>query len=189
MFQINGIFRVLFFIILNCLISSNVLAVEEKDLPDIIHIDGLQNNYITKALKKDYINKEIVASYNPSKFSGTLAKSILSFDIYAKHSKLLSKVTYVLNGDNDHWSHINSVVKNVSYLTIIKNNFRINTENTIYIKSLLDEQNKHAKAIGAYLIDVNDVDRIDVNFHAWFKDNGSLDIVINQIVHREILSY
>ncbi|MDH5573533.1 MAG: hypothetical protein OEY89_17345, partial [Gammaproteobacteria bacterium] len=107
---------------------------------------------------------------------GELPKSIISFDFYTIDDVLKSKLTYVLNGTNDHWAHANTITNGINYVTYIQNKYDLNKSYNISFSNLLDEYNVGAIKINAPLLEKEKIGRVIVNFHAWYNQKGDVSV-------------
>ncbi len=163
-------------------LPSNTFSQESEEAIGTFTIDDINHNHKTFILKPEYLEQKISTSYFPGKISGTLAKSLVSFSFFGKtdhvyeHNPVLSKVTYVLNGEADYWNHQNTISKGISYITHIETSYKVGEKNTFSIENLLQAQNEGAKKLGVPILTRDQVGLIQVDFHIWFNPSGDISV-------------
>lgn len=139
-----------------------------------VTLRSLEQNHIKFPLSLDYLEKNISVTYFPEIFKGSMAKVTVIVHFYDADKKLLSIVTYVLNGTNDHGSHQNTVVNGVSHITYIRDSYTLKTHHDFEIQNLLQDQNKGAIKLGAKPLNRKDVKEVSVVLHSWFHLKGNI---------------
>jgi parallel beta-helix repeat protein len=125
-------------------------------------------------LDVSYIDQAIQVQYQPKKIEGSLLKSTVSFRLYGNDGRVRSVVTYVLNGGGDHWASVNKVVRDISYITIVKNDYKIGEVSDLIFQNILRDQNVGARKIGAKPLIKEDIKNIYIIFKTWFNGEGSI---------------
>lgn len=123
-------------------------------------------------LKLEYLERPIKIGYLLKTFSGNLPKVIVYFDFYDKYKKLLSRLTYVLSGEKDHWNYSNHTVSGINYITIIRNYNNVGKEQNVVFENILKEYNDGARRINAGNIETKDIASAVVHLGAWYDAGG-----------------
>ena len=123
-------------------------------------------------LKLEYLEKPIKIGYILKTFSGNQAKVIVYFDFYDESKKLLSRLTYVLSGDKDHWNYSNQTVLEVNYITFLRNYNNFAEEQPVVFENILKEHNAGARRINARILEPKDITSVVVNLQAWYDSGG-----------------
>lgn len=148
--------------------------IRNDDAPEVKILTDIDN--FTFDLNPEYIGKSIDFDYLTECFSGSLAKIGVSFQFYDKSNKLISVVTYILNGEDDYWNYKDKLVDGVSYITYIRNNYKIGEKQRISFEDILADHNAKAFNIKTNPFSVKDISKIKVAFSTWFneKEGGSI---------------
>jgi len=123
-------------------------------------------------LKMDYLERPIKVGYILKTFSGNPKKVTVSFDFYDNSKKLLSRLTYVLSGEKDHWNYSNQTVSEVNYITILNNNNAVLEKLVVVFKNILKDLNEGIKKINAQTLESNDIVSVVVTLQAWYDTGG-----------------
>ena len=127
---------------------------------------------LTFPLKLEYLEKPIKIRYILKNFSGNPRKVIVYFDFYDESKKLLSRVTYVLSGEKDHWNYSNQTVSGVNYITFLRNYNNVPEEQLVVFENILREHNAGARRINARILEPEDITSVIVNLQAWYDNGG-----------------
>lgn len=131
------------------------------------------NKTISYKIDRMKMKKPLSIEYLVKSLEGQTPKIILFYDFFDKENKLLSRLTYVLAGETDHFNYVNKNVSGINYVTIIKNDVKLGKKYKIYTKSTYNDCNTAIKHIHAAPMEFDNVDSVTINFQAWFnKDNG-----------------
>lgn len=162
-------------------LPSSAFSKEPEDAIGTFTMADIHHNYKTFILKPEYLEQKISTSYLPKIFSGTMAKSIISFDFInkadvQKQNPISSKVTFILNGGADHASPENTISNGTSYITYIGTPYKLGEKNTFTVENLLQAQNEGAQKIGAPILTRDQIGIIKVNFHIWYNESGDISV-------------
>ena len=123
-------------------------------------------------LKLEYLEKPIKIQYILKNFSGNQRKVIVYFDFYDESKKLLSRLTYVLSGEKDHWNYSNQTVSGVNYITFLRNYNNVGEEQPVVFENILKEHNAGARRINARILEPKDITSVVVNLQTWYDSGG-----------------
>lgn len=149
------------FIVVSCLYFS---------MPEPVDLVAIKT--LSFPLKLEYLEKPMKIGYLLKTFSGSLPKVVVDFDFYDKHKKLLSRLTYVLSGEKDHWNYQNQTVSEVNYITILRNYNNVGKEQSVVFENILKEHNDGAKRINAEKLETKDIASAVVHLQAWYDAGG-----------------
>lgn len=167
------------------LIKNGSFEADEKYWESEMHISedffkeiSLKNTkFFTMTLDPSYLDQLIKVKYHPKKFKGSLPKSTVFFNFFDRENNIKSTVTYVLNGTKDHWNYSNTMAGGISYITIIRDNYKIGRSNNLIFENILKDQNENAPKIGGEPLKKEDIGKIDVTLVVWANPTG--DIVVS----------
>ena len=123
-------------------------------------------------LKLEYLEKPIKIRYILKIFSGNPRKVIVYFDFYDESKKLLSRLTYVLSGEKDHYNYSNQTVSGVNYITFMRNYNNVGEEQPVVFENILKEHNAGARRINARILEPKDITSVVVNLQTWYDSGG-----------------
>jgi len=120
-------------------------------------------------LSLDYLDQAMKIKYTPKKFKGSLPKNIIFFEFFNQNSEVLSRLTYLLNGESNYAALNNVISNNIPYLTIEKNDNQIGKTNKISLNNILQDQNDAAAKINGNQLKKADIDHATVTILSWYE--------------------
>ncbi|OGF31115.1 hypothetical protein A2533_02595 [Candidatus Falkowbacteria bacterium RIFOXYD2_FULL_35_9] len=125
--------------------------------------------HLTMPLSLDYLDQAMKIKYTPKKFKGSLPKNIIFFEFFNQNSEVLSRLTYLLNGESNYAALNNVISNNIPYLTIEKNDNQIGKTNKISLNNILQDQNDAAAKINGNQLKKADIDHATVTILSWYE--------------------
>ncbi len=127
---------------------------------------------ISFPMKLEYLERPIKVGYLLRDFSGNLPKVIATFEFHDKNRNILSRLTYVLSGEDDYWNYANVIVSGVNYVTIRRDFGKVGKAQKVVFWNILKDYNEGAARINARKLGAGDIASATVCLQAWYDAGG-----------------